>query len=85
LTSNQEYKPKTFNNLLSKLSDQGQTLDEVYSAINKILDQAKNYLKTWLSFQSLWDLQQEAFFDKLGENLKIWMQCLNEIKFVELK
>ena len=80
LSNNQGNKPKTFNNLIHKLPDQGQILEEVYMTINTLLDRATNYLKTWLSFQSLWDLTQETFFNRLGENLNIWMQCLNEIK-----
>ena len=78
--SDSEQKPKTYKNLLTKLPHDGQMLHEVYASIVKILDDANNYLKTWLSFQSLWDLQTDNFFNRLGGNLHVWMSCLNEIK-----
>ena len=34
----------------------------------------------WLQFQSLWDLEPEYVYNRLGEDLSQWQQLLTEIK-----
>ena len=34
----------------------------------------------WLQFQSLWDLEAEYVFNRLGDSLANWQQLLTEIK-----
>lgn len=34
----------------------------------------------WLQFQSLWDLEAEYVFNRLGDSLAHWQQLLTEIK-----
>ena len=42
---------------------------------------AQSTLKqTWLRFQSLWDLQPDALYTRLGDNMDAWIRCLDEIK-----
>jgi hypothetical protein len=38
----------------------------------------RDYVGKWL--QSLWDLEAEFVFNRLGENLAHWQQLLTEIK-----
>ena len=65
-----------------KLPDDGKLLDEAYLTVERLLNEASNYLKTWLGFQSLWDLQPDVLYARLGSDLNAWMACLNQIKFV---
>ena len=40
----------------------------------------KDYIGKWLQFQSLWDLEAEYVFNRLGDSLAHWPQLLTEIK-----
>jgi hypothetical protein len=42
--------------------------------------QVHNYVGEWLQYQSLWDLQPDNLYGKLGEDINLWMKCLNDIK-----
>ena len=46
--------------------------------------QVHNYVGEWLQYQSLWDLQADNLYGKLGEDINLWMKCLNDIKWVTL-
>jgi dynein heavy chain 1, cytosolic len=74
-----EYKV-TYKNLLNKFQNGVKLLEYAFSAIDNILMQAKEYIKVWLHFQSLWDLQPDTLYFKLGNNLHAWISCLNEMK-----
>lgn len=38
----------------------------------------------FFSYQALWDLQPESLYGRLGEDIALWMKCLNDIKYVHL-
>lgn len=44
------------------------------------MQQLKDYVAKWLQFQSLWDLEAEYVFNRLGDSLARWQQLLTEIK-----
>ncbi len=44
------------------------------------MQQVKDYVAKWLQFQSLWDLEAEYVFSRLGDSLAHWQQLLTEIK-----
>ncbi|KAF8883831.1 dynein heavy chain, N-terminal region 1-domain-containing protein [Infundibulicybe gibba] len=44
------------------------------------VQQLKDYVGKWLQFQSLWDLEAEYVFNRLGDSLANWQQLLTEIK-----
>lgn len=44
------------------------------------LSQVQAYVHKWLQFQSLWDLEAESVFQRLGDSLGNWQQLLGEIK-----
>ena len=46
---------------------------------NKV-SQIREYVGKWLQFQSLWDLEAEYVFNRLGDSLANWQQLLTEIK-----
>jgi dynein heavy chain 1 len=44
------------------------------------VQQVTTYVSKWLQFQSLWDLESESVFARLGDSLALWQQLLTEIK-----
>ncbi|KAI8852562.1 dynein heavy chain and region D6 of dynein motor-domain-containing protein [Chytridium lagenaria] len=61
--------PKSLNytNLLIKLQDN--TVTMAYGAIENMLSRVSSYVTVWLQYQSLWDLENEYVYSKLGEDL----------------
>ena len=70
----------TYRNLLTKLPSGKSSLESAYEAIELKMQEIVNYVDQWLRYQSLWDLQPENLYGKLGENIMLWMKCLNDIK-----
>jgi hypothetical protein len=56
------------------------TLIRPFSMIETKVQQLKDYVAKWLQFQSLWDLEAEYVFNRLGDSLAHWQQLLTEIK-----
>lgn len=71
------FEQETFAYLLSQCPDR---LAAIYTAIEERLDEVNVYMSQWYQFQSLWDLQADAVYDMLGENLAEWLQLLQEIR-----
>ena len=67
---------QTFKDLLTKLS----VLENAYSVIEKTISSVDAYMKEWLDFLSLWDLQPDALDIKFGEDICKWMCLLSDIK-----
>ncbi|KAL1303469.1 hypothetical protein AAFC00_006850 [Neodothiora populina] len=55
-------------------------LSRAYSAVEDTLQVISSYVDEWLQYQSLWDLQSEQVYEHLGEDLSLWLRCLDEIK-----
>lgn len=79
IESESEYKT-TFKALLNKLPLNSKPLEDAYETIETLINEADNYVNTWLDFQSLWDLQPDQLYTRLGKDLTNWMNCLNEMK-----
>ncbi|XP_078728003.1 cytoplasmic dynein 1 heavy chain 1-like isoform X1 [Lampetra fluviatilis] len=47
--------------------------------INTCMEVAK-YVKEWLQYQSLWDMQPENVYGRLGEDLRLWQNMLHDIR-----
>ena len=56
------------------------TLQRPFALIENKVQQLKEYVAKWLQFQSLWDLEAEYVFNRLGDSLANWQQLLTEIK-----
>jgi hypothetical protein len=56
------------------------TLERPFSLVEAKVQQLKAYVGKWLQFQSLWDLEADYVFNRLGEDLAHWQQLLTEIK-----
>ncbi|TFY63461.1 hypothetical protein EVJ58_g3234 [Rhodofomes roseus] len=68
----------TYTSLLTHFTDA--TLDRPFMLIEQKIQQLKEYVAKWLQFQSLWDLETEYVFSRLGDSLANWQQLLTEIK-----
>ncbi|EGN94189.1 hypothetical protein SERLA73DRAFT_97057 [Serpula lacrymans var. lacrymans S7.3] len=68
----------TYTSLLTHFADS--TLDRPFALIENKVQQLKDYVAKWLQFQSLWDLEAEYVFNRLGDSLAHWQQLLTEIK-----
>ena len=67
-----------FSHVVDKLSVN--LLTSAYKSFHEIVNDAEKYVKTWLSYQALWDIRVDMFYDKLGNDLKKWQTLLNDIK-----
>lgn len=70
----------TYRNLLTKLPLGKQPLEAAYGAIETKMKDVAVYVDQWLRYQALWDLQPDNLYGKLGEDIGLWMKCLNDIK-----
>ncbi|GJE97982.1 Dynein heavy chain N-terminala domain-containing protein [Phanerochaete sordida] len=68
----------TYTSLLTRFPDN--TLERPFSLIETKVQQLKEYVGKWFQFQSLWDLEAEYVFNRLGDDLAHWQQLLTEIK-----
>ncbi|CAH7685017.1 dynein heavy chain, N-terminal region 1-domain-containing protein [Phakopsora pachyrhizi] len=69
---------KTYLSLLKKLDSE--TLQKPYSLIEEKVNEISRYIAKWLQFQSLWDLEADYLYGRLGESLSAWQQILSEIR-----
>ncbi|KZS90334.1 cytoplasmic dynein heavy chain 1 [Sistotremastrum niveocremeum HHB9708] len=68
----------TYTSLLTKLPEGA--LEKPFGLIEVKIQQIRDYVGKWLQFQSLWDLEAEYVFNRLGDSLSHWQQLLSEIK-----
>jgi len=68
----------TYTSLLTQFTDD--TLNRPFALIENKIQQVTEYVGKWLQFQSLWDLEAEYVFNRLGDSLANWQQLLTEIK-----
>ncbi|TFK68520.1 hypothetical protein BDN72DRAFT_677591 [Pluteus cervinus] len=68
----------TYTSLLTRFMDN--TLQRPFALIEIKVQHLKDYVGKWLQFQSLWDLEAEYVFNRLGDSLAHWQQLLTEIK-----
>ncbi|KAH9983281.1 cytoplasmic dynein heavy chain 1 [Russula compacta] len=67
-----------YTSLLTRFTDD--TLQHPFALVESKVQQLKDYVGKWLQFQSLWDLEAEYVFNRLGDSLALWQQLLIEIK-----
>jgi dynein heavy chain 1 len=71
---------QTYKDLLTKLPGGSAVLESAYSVIDTTISSVDAYVKEWLDYQSLWDLQPDALAIKFGEDISKWMRLLSDIK-----
>ncbi|GAA5826137.1 hypothetical protein JCM11251_007177 [Rhodosporidiobolus azoricus] len=67
-----------YSALLSKLIDG--TLERPFQLVEAKVKEVGAYVDKWLQFQSLWDLEAEYVYSRLGDQLSSWQQLLLEIR-----
>ncbi|XP_064603299.1 cytoplasmic dynein 1 heavy chain 1-like isoform X2 [Liolophura sinensis] len=70
----------TYKSVMTKLPDGQQTLEDCYAVIQDTISEMKGYVNMWFRYQSLWDLNPDALYNRLGDNLGVWMSTLEQIK-----
>ena len=71
---------QTFEDLFTKLPGGSTVLENAYSVIEKTISCVDTYLKEWLDYQSLWNLQPDALFIEFEEDIFKWMHLLSDFK-----
>ncbi|XP_065208173.1 dynein heavy chain, cytoplasmic isoform X2 [Planococcus citri] len=71
---------ETYRNLITKLPTGSAVMGSAYEAIDNKIKQIKEYEQEWLQYQALWDLQTDMLYNKLGEDINLWMKCLKDVK-----
>ncbi|XP_064484606.1 dynein heavy chain, cytoplasmic-like isoform X2 [Ornithodoros turicata] len=71
---------QTYRNLLTVMQDGAAVLEKCYGAIETTMRQMTDYVREWTRYQSLWDLQQDVLYARLGSDIATWMNTLVEIK-----
>lgn len=71
---------QTYRSLLTKLPIGSQPLESAYQAIDTKMSEIRKYVEEWLRYQSLWDLQADTLYGRLGDDINLWIKCLNDIK-----
>jgi len=69
----------TYSSLLTRFPENA-NLERPFALIETKVQHLKDYVGKWLQFQSLWDLEAEYVFNRLGDSLANWQQLLTEIK-----
>lgn len=70
----------TYKNILTLFPEGLKTLESAYSTIENQTRQMQDYIKQWLAYQSLWDLQPDMLYNRLGNDVSLWINTLIEIK-----
>jgi len=67
-----------YSSLLAALGDG--TLERPFALVEHKLREVGAYVDKWLQFQSLWDLEADVVYARLGDELSAWQQLLLEIR-----
>ncbi|EIM91855.1 cytoplasmic dynein heavy chain 1 [Stereum hirsutum FP-91666 SS1] len=68
----------TYTSLVTQFPDD--TFARPFALVEAKIQHLRDYVNKWLQFQSLWDLEAEYVFNRLGDSLAHWQQLLTEIK-----
>lgn len=74
----QQTTQQDYASLLTRFQDD--SLTRPFVLIEAKLAEVGSYVSKWLQFQSLWDLESEHVFARLGDSLANWQQLLAEIR-----
>jgi dynein heavy chain 1 len=80
LDSTMSEESSNYKQLLLKMPGGSPVLDASYQAVQDVINSVDTYVKDWLRYQSLWDLQYDHIHNALGDDVAKWMACINDIK-----
>ena len=72
------YKETTYRDLIPKIDSK--ILLSVYSSLEKTFISCEEYVKTWSSYQVLWQIEPQFIFTKLGDDMEKWQQIMDGLK-----
>lgn len=75
---NSSREDNTYAGLLAALDQD--ILRRPFGLIERKVQEITEYVDKWLQFQSLWDLEAEAVYGRLGDSLADWGQLLLDIR-----
>ena len=75
---NSLYKETTFRDIIPKIDSK--ILLGVYSALEKTFISCEEYVKTWSSYQVLWQIEPQFIFTKLGDDMEKWQQIMDGLR-----
>nr|CDI53148.1 cytoplasmic dynein heavy chain 1 [Melanopsichium pennsylvanicum 4] len=78
MSTKQRITEQDYTSLLTHFQDD--SLERPFILIEAKLAEVGSYVSKWLQFQSLWDLESEHVFTRLGDSLASWQQLLAEIR-----
>ncbi|KAJ9480171.1 Dynein heavy chain, cytoplasmic [Pseudozyma hubeiensis] len=78
MRAKQQATQQDYTSLLTRFQDD--SLTRPFVLIEAKLAEVGSYVSKWLQFQSLWDLESEHVFARLGDSLANWQQLLAEIR-----
>ncbi|XP_073783095.1 cytoplasmic dynein 1 heavy chain 1 isoform X2 [Danio rerio] len=71
---------KFYRNALTRMPDGPSALEEAYNAVKENVSEVEQYVKVWLQYQCLWDMQPENIYNRLEEDLNKWQALLVQIR-----
>ncbi|XP_061071720.1 cytoplasmic dynein 1 heavy chain 1 isoform X1 [Conger conger] len=71
---------KFYRNALTRMPDGPAALEEAYNSVKENVSEVEQYVKVWLQYQCLWDMQAENIYNRLGEDLNKWQALLVQIR-----
>ncbi|XP_063040383.1 cytoplasmic dynein 1 heavy chain 1 isoform X1 [Engraulis encrasicolus] len=71
---------KFYRNALTRMPDGPAGLEEAYNAVKENVQEVEQYVKVWLQYQCLWDMQAENIYNRLEEDLTKWQALLVQIR-----
>nr|CAB3240292.1 cytoplasmic dynein 1 heavy chain 1 [Phallusia mammillata] len=69
-----------YRECLTKLPSGPMALHRCYESIISLYNEVSEYVKEWLQYQNLWDMQAERLYEKLGSDIQTWQELLVEIR-----
>jgi len=66
----QSKRDKSYKDVLLQMNQQ--ELNGAYKTLEKHLNEANAYAKTWKSYQALWDIESTKVYDVLTDNIDRW-------------
>ena len=72
------YKDNSFRDII-KLANQ-EIIRGCYTTLENTFEEVEKYMKTWKSYQVLWDIQPKTIYDKLGDETEKWKALMDELK-----
>ncbi len=71
----------TYRSLLGKLMRKDSSpLVNAYGAVDDLLAEVSVYVKVWLQYQSLWDMEPSNIYGRLELDLPKWQKLLLDVK-----